>query len=234
MKETEEEIEGSAWPFVIIGLIIGLIIGGLGGFFLKPTPQALITHVNAPKVAPSKKIQIDYRAFESENNKKELKELKFYVSNLEKNISLLKEEGAEKKKPRTQLVYKGGIQDNTISEHITSVITNSKDIIWISNTPLDIQMLQACRRAKELGKSVSIICGSNALDSNIQAAIRSNLSVYQVSAWVGENTQILILDSKKIIDFSNENAVLESQEELVLENTLNWYEAMTNLGLKRK
>ena len=240
-SESEEEIEvASAWPIVIVSLIIGAALGATGMFFYPKTETKIPKNIpltleaTSTEAAPNinfEKIEEKFDSIQME----ELNKLKSYTSSLEKdNKALSSKLVSSKKASRSQLIFKKNSSDSSIDKYIQKLITRANDVVWISSAPLNINTLEALRILKNSGGSSSIICGINTNNASLSPAIRSRIPTFQVNSWIGDNTQILILDSKKIINFSNEAILLETKENLIIDNTLNWYKTLSNSGIKQK
>jgi hypothetical protein len=105
-------------------------------------------------------------------------------------------------------------QDTAIAVQWISNCTS--DVTWLCNAPLDPNILSALSQKKGQNCPILVITGKQALHPNFAPALDAGYNVYQSHLSLADNTSILIIDSKLIVDVSNPDFVWASAEPTVV------------------
>lgn len=92
----------------------------------------------------------------------------------------------------------------------------TSDITWLCNAPLDPNIIAALNQKKAQNCPILVVTGNQALRANFQTALNARYNVYQSRLSLADNTSLLIIDSKLIVDLSNGDFVWASAEPTVV------------------
>lgn len=96
--------------------------------------------------------------------------------------------------------------------------TANADITWLSNAPLNPEIIAALNAKKTQNFSILVIAGSQALLPNLSRALHSGYTVYQSKLPLADATSVLIIDSKLVVDVSNSDFVWATAEPTVVKD----------------
>ena len=94
----------------------------------------------------------------------------------------------------------------------------SSDVTWLCNAPLNPTIVSALNQKKAHNCTILVIAGNQALRPNLSAALQAGYNIYQSQFSLADNTSILIIDSKLVVDLSNSDFVWATAEPTVIKD----------------
>ena len=193
---------------IVTCLIIGFFAGGLATlFFLHPGTDLhpLATTPTLPK--PQEGSQIAQLAKTIEDQKVLIQKLK---ESARTRIGL----PAQTVDPQNPDRVTYTPQDTAVAAQWIS--KSSTDITWLCNAPLDPTIISALNERKSKNCTILVIAGNQALRPNLTTALRSGYNIYQSRLPLADDSSVLIIDSKLVVDLSNSHFVWATAEPTVV------------------
>lgn len=237
-EEEYEEVENiqSAWPILIGGAILGIILGAGGAWTLKPT-ETVVKEKEVHVKMESDRLNKLISEMDDENKK----ELEKYVTNLESEHSKLTSENTElKNKSRTELKINPVVTVDNNRKEIQNIFSQSQSITWITNSTRDRELLKHTKELIQRGGMASVLTSVNVIENNVIPAIIRGAITHKCNTAFSNTISVIIATQKdengelkqSIIDVSNPDMIWVSKEPKIVKTVITWHENLINTGVE--